>query len=387
MRLGLVAEHFDPRLGGLERWTVDLARYLAASGHEVHVAAFGGDPGDAPVRVHLARPARTERGRAAALDAVLARLALDVVHDTGLCRSGDVLQPQTGSRLSALDREIATHSRLRRAKAAISPRMQLRRLEMSRLEKAQVARALAIIAVSHRVAALLEARFGYPPERLRVIRNGVDSARFASSDGNRRLAGRTALGIGRDEVLLVSVAHNLRLKGVETSVRALERLIRAGHPFRLVVAGGQPDAALLKLVRRAALGPYVRFLGYVEDVPCLLAAADAFVHPTRWDACSVSTLEAVASGLPVVTTRFDGAADVVAEAECGWIMEDPDDHDALEDALIDLLHMDRRARMSQNARAAAASLRQDFTAIEAVLLDVAEMKRSGAGPQRHASAT
>lgn len=369
MRIALVAERFDPRFGGLERWTCDLARHLAARGHAVHVVAFGGTPMEG-VRLHQAAPAATEFGRARALDRVLATIPGCVVHDTGLGRSGDVYHPQTGSRRASLEREIATHPWPRRWKAAVSPRTQGRLLMMALVERAQLARARQVIAVSDRVRDLLLAR-GALPQRLRIVRNGIaDAARFAPERlAPLRAAERTRLGVGEDTVVYVSVAHNLRLKGADTALRALARL---GTDARLVLAGGDPSPDMSALVRRLGLGPRVTFAGYVPDIERLHAAADVFVHPTRWDACSVATVEALASRLPVVTTRRDGAADYVRHGATGLVLGDPEDVTALAEAMRSLADPARRAALRAALTRDPPALVQDFAAIESVLFEVAD---------------
>lgn len=370
MRVALVAEHFDVGFGGLERWTCALARHLVARGHAVHVVTFGGTAQEG-IRLHRAEPAATAFGRARALDRALAAIPGCVVHDTGLSRSGDVYHPQTGSRLASLDREIATFPWMRRWKAAVSPRTQRQRLMLAVLERAQLRRARRVIVVSDRVRALLLAR-GAAPAGLRIVRNGTDPARFAPA----RLAAlrgpeRRRLAVAEDAVVFLSVAHNLRLKGADTALRALARLRASSPTARLIVAGGEPGPDLVALGRRLGLAGAVEFAGYVPDIERLYAAADVFVHPSRWDACSVATVEALASRLPVVTTRFDGAADFVRPGETGYVLDDPEDVAALAQAMCTLAEPERRAGFRAALGGDPPDLAQDFAAIEAVLAEVA----------------
>ena len=362
MKVALTAQVFDESFGGLERWTTDFARFLAGRGHDVHVVADDGL--DVPgISLHRTGPHRTDWGRAWAQARVLRGLRA-VTHDTGLGWSGDVFQPQTGSRLGSLDREIATHSRLRQAKAAISPRTQSRRAMMALLERAQRRRARVVIAVSDRVRSLLIGQ-GVESGRIRIVRNGTDPARFtAAALDPLREAARRYWGVRPGQTLFVSVAHNLLLKGLDSTLRALARLRAEGSSARLVVAGGLPEPAMLALA-----GEHVTFAGFCPDIAPLFAAADAFIHPSRWDACSVSTLEALASRLPVVTTAWDGASDRVRE-DCGVVLPNPEDVTALTDAMRRLDDAGHRAQMAAALCRDPPDVQQDFGAIERILAEI-----------------
>ena len=373
MRIALVLDRFDPLAGGLEQWTHRFARHLLETGHEVHVVAFAEANNDLPVQLHLVEPVRLMLRRGRRIARLLAGLAPDVVHDSGTSWSGTVFHPQTGSRLLSLDREIASFPRHRQARAAISPRTQWRRLEMGRLEALQAARARRIIAVSRRIRTLLARRHGLAEEGIVLVPNGVDTRRFTPENALRlRAPTRERLRVG-EAVLFLATAHNLRLKGVDTTLHALARLAHRGHDVRLAIAGGTPDAFWKGLVQQLGLGDRVDFRGRVTDMEALYAAADAVLHPTRWDACSLATIEAMASGLPVVTTAMDGAGDLIADGRDGFVLGVPDDVEALESRMAALLDAGERRRIGAAARIAA--LRHDIVdncrAVEAVLADVA----------------
>jgi glycosyltransferase involved in cell wall biosynthesis len=183
-------------------------------------------------------------------------------------------------------------------------------------------------------------------------------------------------------VRFVAAAHHLRLKGMDTAIAALGRLVREGADVRLDIAGGAADAGWRALAARAGVVDRVGFLGAVEDMPGCYAAADAMLHPTRWDACSLVTLEAMASGLPVVTTHANGAAELLEDGVSGHVIP-PDDPEALADRMRLLLDPGRRAAMGAAARAAALrlDLRDNLAAVEAALQDAAAGRRGGVSPR------
>jgi glycosyltransferase involved in cell wall biosynthesis len=183
---------------------------------------------------------------------------------------------------------------------------------------------------------------------------------------------RHKLGIG-DSVLFVAGAHNMRLKGIDTALAALARLRAEGADIRLAIAGGTADA--FWTARTAALGiaDRVNFLGQISDMDALFAAADACLHPTRWDACSLVTIEAMAAGLPVITTAMNGAAELIDPDRTGFVLPDPDDAPALAEAMRALLDPTLRARIGAAAHAAAQNydITANCRAVEAVLIRTA----------------
>jgi len=378
MRIALVVDRFDPQAGGLEQWTCSLAGFLAARGHDVHVLTFLQAAHALPVTVHvlpLPRGRWDIVARARLVARAVAGLDAAVVHDTGTGWSGDVFHPQTGSRRLSQARLVATHPPLLRLRALVSPVSIGRRWQMARLERRQVRGARRVIAVSRRVRAQLIAQHGLAEARIAVIHNGVDTARFAPE----RLAGlrqgaRDRLGLG-GAVTFLAAAYNLHLKGLDTALRALAQLVGAGAEVRLLVAGGVPDAGWLGLASKLGVRERVAFLGPVAAMESLFAAADALVHPTRWDACSLSVIEAGAAGLPVITTAMDGAAELVAEGCSGYVLPDPEDAGALAARMHRLLDPGLRGRLGAAAHAASAAhdLRHNLAAVEAVLIDAARI--------------
>ncbi len=161
---------------------------------------------------------------------------------------------------------------------------------------------------------------------------------------------RTELGVG-DTPLLLIVAHNFRLKGVPTLLRAAQQLVRGEHEFHIAVAGGKRTASYVRWARSLGLAKHVTFLGAVDDVVPYYSAADVYVQPTHYDPCSLVVLEALASGLPVVTTRWNGAGEIITPKVEGVILDSADDVDALASTLRVLVGSNlRRTEMGKAAR-------------------------------------
>ena len=379
VKVALVLDRFDPQAGGLEQWTVRLAAHLIGAGHEVHVVAFEHGAHGLPIVFHRVVWTRSLLERARRIEALLAGLGADVVHDSGTSWSGDVFQPQTGSRLLSMNRDLAAGGLGPRIMSTLSPRMAGRRWRMARLEARQAACAPFVIAVSRRVRDQLARRHGLDPARMVLIPNGVDTQVFTPDHPpGLRAAARARLGMGGSVMFLVT-AYNLRLKGIDTAMRALSRLLRQGHDARLVVAGGVSGPFWRRLADALQVSQRVTFCGPVADPAELFAAADAYVQPSRWDACSLATIEGMASGLPVITTAVNGASELIDDGRTGFVLADPEDVEACAGRMIELMDAATRQRIGAAARAASlrCDIRDNLRAVEAVLIDAAAARRRG----------
>lgn len=186
----------------------------------------------------------------------------------------------------------------------------------------------------------LALQLGVPPERTRVVGNGVDLLRFAPQP---RAACRERLGLPADAQVLVTVGGLVERKGFHRVIELLPALrLRWPGLHYLVVGGPSPEgdwtARLQAQVRELGLQDCVRFTGPLEpdDLAGVLSAADVFVLSTRNEGWANVLLEAMACGLPVVTTDVGGNAEVVSRPELGTVVPFGD-APALEAALHEAL--------------------------------------------------
>jgi UDP-glucose:(heptosyl)LPS alpha-1,3-glucosyltransferase len=351
MRIALVIDHLDPRRGGAEQWTFQHAERMLARGHEVHVVAQGvnGPAKQLNIVPHLLGPIRSVLHRAAAAEAELRRLNVEMVHDIGMGWHSHVLQSEDGSRLAQWEQKLllrpAWQRPWKRAMLRVLPRYRdFRRLMARQFGDPQ----RIVIAVSQMCARDYQHYHDVPAERIRLIYHGTDNERFSPAHRAQwREEVRDRLGVCGDEVMLLFVGHDFQRKGLSTAVRAANRLAAEGAPVRLVVVGG----------KKRRQQPFVEPLngvtihvGAIDDPVPYYAAADVFVLPTFYDPCSLSVSEAAASGLPSVTTRFNGAAELLTEGIDGSVIADPADDAELARALRPLLEPHVRQRMGEAAR-------------------------------------
>lgn len=370
MTIALVVERFEAHGGGLEQWAWQFAHALAARGHQVRVLAFRADPRPdaAAIEVRLLPWDDSRLARAAAVEEAVRASDADVVHDLGLGWSADVLHPQTGCRLANHRAHLRSLEWPRRLFARMRPRDRRWIGQVRRLEARQFSRRDGVVvAVSRMVAADLAAHHGVTPDRIRIVPNGVDPTRFHPPDPEVRARMRAELGIG-DDVLYLFAASNPRLKGFVPLIRAFARAAARRAGLRLVVIGRDADPAMRRLVNRFGLGRAVLFAGRVDDPPAYYAAADVFVLPTYYDACSLTVLEARACGLPVITTMQNGAADLLIDGRDGCLVPDAGDVPALTGAILRLAEADARAAAGGTAldRAWPWTFARNVDAIEAI---------------------
>jgi glycosyltransferase involved in cell wall biosynthesis len=174
------------------------------------------------------------------------------------------------------------------------------------LERGAFRRASQVVAVSEKLKAELVAG-GVPPARITTILNGVDTQEFAPGP-----ADRAALGLPA-QVPIALFAGDLRTsrKNLDSVLQALATSAPALH---LAVAGRHDNTGWPAMADRLGLSDRVHFLGFRTDMPAVMRAADFFVFPSRYEACSLVLLEALASGLPVITAISAAMARLAQDA-------------------------------------------------------------------------
>ena len=384
MKIGLVIEHFDPHRGGAEQWTFQFAGQLLEGGHEVHVVAGRFSPAvdRMPIVRHVLDKARGRLQFAAAAERKLRSLSLDVIHDMGSGWYCDVFESHDGSRLAQWEQKLRLLPRpirpWKRKLTAVLPRYHAFRKLMAR-QLADPERI--VLALSRMVADDFRHYHGVRPEQIRLIYNGVDTERFSPAHrATHRERVRRELGVRKDEMLLLFVGHDFRRKGLATAVRAVGRLVDSGAPVRLVVVGGKPGGRPVRLAERCGAEKAVTMLGSVVDPVPYYAAADVYVLPTFYDPCSLGVVEAAASGVPSVTSRWNGAGELLTDGTDGYVIAEPADDAELADRLERLLDRSLRRRMSEAARRLALehTLERNCEEIVAVYREIAGAARRAA---------
>ncbi|HEU4369200.1 MAG TPA: glycosyltransferase family 4 protein [Methylomirabilota bacterium] len=340
MRLLVVSRPFVFH-GGVERATAGFLEALVAHGHDVHLLS---PPGQQPLPGVTLRTLALPPVPAAARVLVLplaVRLAVrrrrwDAVQSHERTLGQDVYRAGEGCHRAYLD-ALAPPIRRRAA---------YHRLLLA-LERRVFATTPEIVAISRLGAREIARLYGVPEARLTVVYNGVDLDRFHPDNRARhRAAARAEAGVPAGAWAALFAGSGFERKGLDTAIEALAALEdRAG---RLLVLGKGRPGPYRDLAARLGLADRVVWLGARPDIERWYAAADVLVLPTRYEPFGNVHLEALASGLPVVTTTAAGGAEVIGP-ESGAVVG-PGDARALADALVQLRGGDP-GRLAAAARA------------------------------------
>lgn len=199
------------------------------------------------------------------------------------------------------------------------------------------AAATRILLLTERQRELFRKHYDTPDDRMVTLPPGVAADRRAPDDApQRRRATRAALGMAEGELALLFVGSGFRTKGLDRAITALATLCREQPSVsaRLLVAGQDKRRDYHKQAHRQGVGKQLEFLGGREDVLDLMLAADVLVHPARAEAGGMVLLEAIAAGLPVLTTEACGYAPHVKQSRAGFVLPEPFEQSQFDRALM-----------------------------------------------------
>jgi phosphatidylinositol alpha-1,6-mannosyltransferase len=352
--------NFPPVLGGTETYSEEIARRLAAAGHDVTVAVerkAGWEACDAR------QPFRVERLAARTVPAPLYRMYLRMALGKVMHRDApDVVFLPRWFRHSATAAHLCAARGVPYCAACHGGEMGFDPSRLTRSRRRRIRGfqdAARVLANSEHTRGLLE-RLGIPPGKIVTVYPGVDPAAFARDDG-RVEALRARLGLAGRRVLL-TVARLVRLKGVDTVLRALPRVKDAS----LVIVGyGECEPDLRRLAAALGVGDRVHFAGAVprESIADYYHLCDVFVLTSRavpgsrkLESFGIAFVEAAICGKPVVGGNVGGVAEAVADRESGLLV-DSEDPEAVADRVVALLADPARSRaMGEAGRARAEKL-------------------------------
>ena len=326
MRIELVLPYLVR--GGMETMVARLARALAARGHEIGVTCtqFGGplaeDLGAAGIRVSIV-PALglLTNAYAPRLERWLRELKPDVVH----VHSGTWHKTARAAHRAGVPRVIHTVHGL----------LDVERWRDTLLKRLAARHTDEIVIVSEPLRAFIAAQTRWPAADLQLIVNGIDTSRF--HPGPRTGALRQRAGIPENATVVGNVARLQEVKNHELLLNAFALLVKRIRDAHLVVVGEGPlRSSLTDQVTRLGLQDRVHLIGTQSDTAPLYREFDVYVLPSKSEGTSMSLLEAMACGIPVVATAVGGTPDLLAHGSRGRLVP-PDDPVALERALYDVL--------------------------------------------------
>jgi len=356
MRIAILNRHFSESRGGVERFCANLAREFVRAGHDVHVFAADWDAEPEGVTLHrvpmlsvfswtkLCSFARNARK-------TLGSHEFDVVYALTQAFGGDIYRVG-GLHLPWL---AARHPNplVRWLKILTSP-VNIANLRLEhRIFSGNEYRLF--VANSTMGKEHIVYHYGTPDGCVRVVHNGVDPSVFHPGVRDRfRASTRRELGIPDDVPVLLFLAANWKRKGLEYFLRALP----IEENCRAVVVGKARTGPFERIAEQRALGDRVVFAGPTSEPVKYYAAADLFVLPTRYDPFANVCLEALACGVPVITSRENGAAELIEPGVNGYLLDRPGDVLQLREFIERFL----RSRDRNAMRCAAARTGAEYTA-------------------------
>ncbi len=351
MKIAFIIRDYSPSRGGQERYLSRLIGALLTRGHEIHVFAASCETGVSPGITFHRVPIS---GWGASLKTLtflrngrrmLACERFDVV--SGMTRFYPLDVYRMGSGVHKAWMRLKADRALVRWISYTRPFNWLAlHLERGIFDPAHCRH---IIANSELCRRQLLSLYRYPPERVSVVYNGVDHEYFHPRLREKhRVSLLNRLGLPLDWPVAIFVSNNLKRKGLESVIRAVAN-VRDAQPS-LLVAGGGRTSRYAALAHSLGLAERIRFLGRVADLRPYYGASDFLVLPTRYDPFANVCLEAMACGLPVITSRDNGASEIIAEAAEGFIVSDPGDARTLAHRIAALSDERARAPLSAAAR-------------------------------------
>ena len=355
MRIGIIRYRYTP-FGGAEVFLKRLIEGLLEKGHIVEVFSSNWEGGGGgSIRVHkiratgprFLRPITFARNVEKAVNSVKPDIVLSL--ERTYCQ--DIYRAGDGVHKEWLMKRRGVSTPLKSFLVTLNPLhsallyLERRLFSSPRLKK--------VIANSRMVKDDIIRHYGLPEDKICVIYNGVNLKEFSPSGRSVRMEARRALGIGEGDFVILFVGSGFERKGLKYLIRALKPLKEKGGKARLLVVGKGRPGRYLEEAARQGVRDGVIFTGPARDTLRYYAASDIFALTSVYEPFSNACLEAMAMGLPVVTTRANGASELLTEGVNGSIVEDPTDHEEIAGRISPFFDAKKRDEAGRAARLSA----------------------------------
>lgn len=351
-RIALIRQKYNPA-GGAERFVSLAIRALVEQGADITLIARKWDQDSAQRVVQLTPRYLGSTWRdwsfSRAVCRHLQQTHYDLVQSHERLSCCDVFRAGDGVHREWLTQRARTLTSLRRLAMYGNPR----HAYVLHAERQMFVspRLRAVICNSRMVKEELIRHYGLRQDQLTIVYNGVDLEAFSPRRREQwRSAQREAMGIAQEALTLVHVGSGFERKGVATLLRAMARAAVACH--LIVVGGDKREDRYQALAGELGIASRVHFTGVQQDPRRYYAAADAFVMASLYEPFANASMEALAMGLPVVTSTKSGAAEILDQGKTGYVC-DALDISAFSAAIDALANRERRLAMGEAARALA----------------------------------
>lgn len=344
-KIALIIERADIALGGAERSVFELATALSALGLKVDTLAAKGKTNAKNIHILCQNTPGNRTGYftfAKVLKKHLSENHYDIIHSVLPFDFADVYQPRGGSFAEAILRNAASYqNKFIESCKRVTAFANFRRAILLRAERilCKDSNGPVIVALSKYVAEQFKKHYGVSDDRIVVVPNGIKINKRIGIGHADNLRSQILAQLGLKEadnpVFLLFVANNFRLKGLACLIKAMQ-LVSPNITERkayLIVAGNDRTHKYRRFAKKLNVHRKIIFLGAVRHIQNALSITDVAVLPTFYDPSSRYILEAIAAGKPVITTEFNGAADLFVNDRHGKVIDCAENIPALAQAI------------------------------------------------------
>jgi len=349
MKIALVMKEYSSERGGAEKYAVNLSLQLAQHGHEVHLFAHRCDGSMDSLKMHhvpMLRFPTSLKILSFALNAsrCIKKGNYDIINGLTQVYPQDVYR--LGGGIYRHWFRIKYPSFFRKFFRLLSPAHWVNLFLEDRIYKRGNFRK--IITISQMDKELLQTYYHVPEDKVEVVYNGVDLNQFNPKVRIlHREKVREELGIGKEEILLLFIGMNFARKGLRTIIESLS-ILKSHHPIiKLLVLGKDSVRPYEKMAKRLGVKDRVMFLGFTRHPEKYYGASDIFVFSSLYDSFANVHLEAMACGLPVITSKTAGGSELIKDGMNGFVLKDPLDSKELSRLIA--LCIPKRQEMGQEA--------------------------------------
>ena len=360
MKIAFISEHFNPARGGQETYMNDFSAFLITKGHEVDFFTQDEIEDRDGLKFHhikitgLAKKFRWLQWLSFQRNAknLTDKGNYDIVMGTGKCAGVNIYQPHGGT-VRASQRQNAILVRngfITAAKTffnSLSPKHIVARNSDDSLYANKNTH---FIAISKMVRAHMKEFYDVDDSKIHLIYNGIDTTRFSPATDEHRHRAREEFSLPLDKVIFSIVAHNFKLKGIRELIETLVEVKKQRSDFLAIVVGNGKKKSFVKYAKKMGVADQIQFLGAVSNPERIYTASDVYVQPTWYVPCSLVVLEALAAGLPVITSSFNGAGEFIEQGKDGYVISRPDSKEEFTAALLELFDAEKRKAIGLAAR-------------------------------------
>jgi len=359
-KIALAIENFSKHKGGAESYAVSLASTLVKSGWETHLfgKSWDGEPSAAifhRIKIPKLLPSWAKMILFALKHKQMVKSqAFDVILGFGNTLHMNVYQSHGGVHRFSTARKLYTEkNKILRSIKRLLIFFSLKDKVRNWIESApfRLYPKPKIIAISLMIKEDFISFYHINEKEIKVIYNGIDTEKY-NRDLKERLRSslRQRLGISDNDVAFLFISYDLKKKGIMPLIEAAAKLKKLNFTrFKIVVVGEQPYSLLLKQVKRLGLEDTIIFTGPTKTPEDYYANCDVLVLPTFYDACSLVVIEAMACGLPAITTTYNGVAGIITNEKDGYIISHPPRSEEIAEAMKALMVYERLKNMSIEA--------------------------------------